>query len=76
MRKISIACQTANLDEYRRLAELAKQMGATHLNVNQIEPSMWMWNINRYDPYPNWGLENPTLFKFIVPWACFGTFLP
>lgn len=67
MRKISIACQTENLDEYRRLAELAKQMGATHLNVNQIEPSMWLWNINRYDPYPNWGLENPTLFKFIVP---------
>lgn len=67
MRKISIACRPNTLDEFRRLAELACDMGVTHLNISQIEPSMWLWNINRYDPYPNWGLENPTLFKFIVP---------
>ncbi|MBR7119497.1 MAG: hypothetical protein IKC77_04795 [Lentisphaeria bacterium] len=67
MQKINVACRTSSLDEYRRLAALAKEFGATHLQVNQIEPSMWMWDINRYDPYPNWGLENPTLFKFIVP---------
>ena len=67
MAKINIKCNTNSLDEFRRLAELAKEFGATHLAVNQIEPSMWMWDINRYDPYPNWGLENPTLFKFIVP---------
>ncbi len=67
MQKINVACRTSSLEEYRRLAALAKEFGATHLQVNQIEPSMWMWDINRYDPYPNWGLENPTLFKFIVP---------
>ena len=67
MAKINVKCKTNSLEEYRRLAALAKEFGATHLEVNQIEPSMWMWDINRYDPYPNWGLENPTLFKFIVP---------
>ena len=67
MRKINVACRTNSLEEYRRFAALAKELGATHLEVNQIEPSMWLWDINRYDPYPNWGLENPTLFKFIVP---------
>ena len=67
MKKISIACRPKSLDEFRRLAALAKEIGVTHLNISQIEPSMWLWNLNRYDPYPNWGLENPTLFKFIVP---------
>jgi len=68
MRKISITCAArTNLDEYRRLAQLAKEIGATHLSVSQIEPSMWQWNVNRYDPYPNWSLDRPTVFKFIVP---------
>ena len=67
MRKISLICSTANLDEYRRLAELACELGATRLSVSQIEPSMWQWNANRYDPYPNWGIHNPTIFKFVVP---------
>ena len=31
MRKISLECPTADLREYRKLAELAKELGATHL---------------------------------------------
>ncbi len=67
MRKISVECPTANLDEYRRLAELACELGATHLSASQVELSMWQWNVNRHDPYPNWSLHRPTIFKFIVP---------
>lgn len=67
MRKITLECPTANLEEYRRLAELAAELGATHLSASQIEPSMWQWNVNRYDPYPNWSLHRPSLFKYIVP---------
>ena len=67
MRKISVECPTSNLDEYRRLAELACELGATHLSASQVELSMWQWNVNRYDPYPNWSLHRPTIFKFIVP---------
>ena len=67
MRKISVECPTSSIDEYRRLAELACELGATHLSASQVELSMWQWNVNRYDPYPNWSLHRPTIFKFIVP---------
>ena len=67
MRKIRVQCPTKNLDEYRKLAELACRLGATHLTASQTELSMWQWNENRFDPYPNWSLHRATLFKFIVP---------
>ena len=67
MRKIRVQCPTKNLDEYRKLAELACELGATHLIASQTELSMWQWNVNRYDPYPNWSLHRAALFKFIVP---------
>ena len=67
MRKIRVQCPTKNLDEYRRLAELACELGATHLTASQTELSMWQWNADRYDPYPNWSLHRACLFKFIVP---------
>ena len=66
-RRIKVSANTANLDEYRKLAEFAKEMGATHCGADQIEPSMWQWNQDRYDPYPNWSLYRPSLFKYIVP---------
>lgn len=67
MRKIRVQCPAKNLDEYRKLAELACQLGATHLTASQTELSMWQWNQNRFDPYPNWSLHRASLFKFIVP---------
>ncbi len=66
-RRIKVSANTANLKEYRKLAEFAKDLGATHLGADQIEPSMWQWNADRRDPYPNWSLQRPTLFKYIVP---------
>ena len=68
-RKITVRIPTANLDEFRRVAELAKELGANHVWATQIEPSMWIWDRDRTDPYPNWGLENATVFKFVVPEA-------
>ena len=67
MRKIRVQCPTENLDEYRQLAELACELGATHLTASQTELSMWQWNVDRFDPYPNWSLHRASLFKFIVP---------
>lgn len=66
-RRIKVSANTANLEEYRKLAEFAKDLGATHLGADQIEPSMWQWNADRKDPYPNWSPQRPTLFKYIVP---------
>ncbi len=68
-RKITVRIPTENLDEFRRVAELAKELGANHVWATQIEPSMWIWDRDRTDPYPNWGLENATVFKFVVPEA-------
>ena len=65
--QIKVSCPTANLEEYRKVAMLAKELGATHLAADQIEPSMWQWNLDRRDPYPNWSIQRPTLFKYIVP---------
>ena len=64
---ISVACPTQNESEYRQLAEFAKAIGATHLDACQVEDSLWQWNSNRYDPYPNWSMHRPSVFKFIVP---------
>ena len=66
-RKITLSVQTADLGEFRKVAQLAVELGANHLTATQIEPAMWAWNVNRHDPYPNWGLRNPTVFKFVVP---------
>ena len=62
-----VGCPTANLDEFRQVAEFAKAIGATHVDACQIEHSLWQWNQNRYDPYPNWSMHRPSIFKFIVP---------
>ena len=66
-RLVKVGCPTSSIEEYRKLAGIAKEFGATHLAADQIEPSMWQWNLDRRDPYPNWSIERPTIFKFIVP---------
>lgn len=67
MRKIMLNCKTENLDEFRRLAEFAKKAGVTHVNISHVEDSLWQWDLDRNDPYPNWGLQNATLFKVALP---------
>ena len=64
---LTLTCPTADIAEYRTLAEFAKSIGATHLGADQIEHSLWQWNRNRYDPYPNWSMHRPSIFKFVVP---------
>jgi len=70
-RRVTLECDTLDMDEYRRYAAFAKELGATHLGACAVEPSMWQWDAadNRYDPYPNWSMHRPTIFKFVVPEA-------
>lgn len=70
-RKVTLECDTLDIGEYREYAKLAKDLGATHLGACSVEPSMWQWDAaaNRFDPYPNWSMHRPTLFKFVVPEA-------
>lgn len=69
VRRIELECDTLDMDEYRAYAKFASELGATHLAACQVEPSMWQWDQaqNRSDPYPNWSMHRPTIFKFVVP---------
>ena len=64
---LTVGCPTTNIDEFRAVATFAKSIGATHVDASQVEYSLWQWDVNRYDPYPNWSMHRPSIFKFIVP---------
>jgi len=67
MKKRIFYCETENLDQFRRTAELAAQCNATHVWVSEVEPSIWQWHQDMNDPYPNWGIYRSTIFKIVVP---------
>ena len=64
---ITVGCPTSGIDEFCTVAAFAKSIGATHVDASQIEHSLWQWNADRSDPYPNWSMHRPSVFKFIVP---------
>ena len=64
---LTVGCPTANIEEFRAVATFAKSIGATHVDASQVEYSLWQWDANRKDPYPNWSMHRPSVFKFIVP---------
>lgn len=66
-RKIVFNSPTASIEEFKTFAEEAKKLGATHVNISQIIPSRWQWELDLTDPYPNWGMPIATIFKIIVP---------
>lgn len=68
-RSVIVGCPTDSIGEFREVAEFAKSIGATHLDACQIEPSLWQWDQDRRDPYPNWSMYRPTIFKYVVPKA-------
>lgn len=66
--RISVEAPSSGIGEYRELAKFAKEVGATHLGACQVEPSLWQWDeYGRSDPYPNWSMHRPSIFKFVVP---------
>ena len=60
-------CPTSTTEEFRRFAETAAQLGATHIFISDLPKSRWQWEMDRSDPYPNWGMMHATIFKVIVP---------
>ncbi len=66
-RKIVLNCPTSSIEEFETFATEAKKLGATHINISQIIPSRWQWELDLNDPYPNWGMPIATIFKIIVP---------
>jgi hypothetical protein len=66
-KKRVFSCPTSRLEDFRRFANQAAQLGATHVVISDLPKSRWQWDLDRSDPYPNWGMLMPTLFKVIVP---------
>lgn len=67
MNKILFNCPSKSIEEYKILAERAAKAGATHVFVTDLYKSRWQWEMNRNDPYPNWGMNVDTIFKIVVP---------
>lgn len=57
------------LEQFERDVQKIVEIGGTHVMINQIEKSRWIWEEDRNDPYPNWGMLMLSLFKLVVPEA-------
>lgn len=58
---------TGSIEEFEAFARKAKEFGASHIYVSDLPKSIWQWNLDRKDPYPNWGMESSAIFKVVVP---------
>ena len=56
-----------SLADFECDAQKARSAGATHMMISQLEKSRWIWERDRRDPYPNWGMLSAAVFKIIVP---------
>ncbi|MFO1450097.1 MAG: hypothetical protein U1F61_18200 [Opitutaceae bacterium] len=53
--------------EFEGFARQAASVRATHVTISDLPKSRWQWERDLNDPYPNWGMMVPTLFKVVVP---------
>ncbi|MBQ7065045.1 MAG: hypothetical protein IJM90_09175 [Firmicutes bacterium] len=56
-----------DLDEFREASAKAKAAGITHMVVGQLPRSLWMWDLDRSDPYCNWMMGHTPLFRLACP---------
>lgn len=65
-RTIVVSCPTANAEEFRRLVDLCIEIGATHVDISDLPKARWQW-FDPSDPWPNWGMLQPSFFKIAPP---------
>ena len=53
-------------EEFREAAKRAGELGVTHMVIEGLPKSLWMWS-DRRDPYPNWSMSHSQLFKLVCP---------
>ncbi len=66
-RKILFSCPTSTIEEFRAFARKAAELGATHVYISDLPKSRWLWELDRDDPYPNWGMLVASIFKVVIP---------
>ncbi len=65
--KVVFSAPAGDLAAFRAFAVRAAALGATHILISDLPKSRWQWDLDRSDPYPNWGMMQASLFKVIVP---------
>lgn len=60
------ARDSAQLAQFARKAAMAKEVGATEINVTEDLP-IAMWELDPNDPYPAWFVHHAPLFKIFPP---------
>lgn len=66
-KQIIFHTEAATLEEFEQAARLVKELGGTHMMVGDLPRSLWMWNMDRSDPYSNWSMGHSQLFKVVCP---------
>lgn len=66
-KKILFSCPTSTPEEFRAFAKAAAELGATHVYISDLPKSRWLWDLDRSDPYPNWGMLMASVFKVVIP---------
>lgn len=58
---------TESLEDFREMAHSVAHLDVTHVVVSDMPRSLWMWDMDRGDPYPNWSMGQCQLFKLVCP---------
>lgn len=56
-----------DLESFEKKVKICADLGATHVFVTEVVKDTFFWDMDRSDPYPNWGMLNSSLFKIILP---------
>ena len=54
-------------EEFRKVCEELRGTGFTHVVVSDVPRSLWMWEMDRSNPYVNWSMGQCQIFKLVCP---------
>jgi len=56
-----------SFEDFKKAANNAKELGATHFMAGQLPRSRWMWEEDLSNPYVNWSMGQAQIFKLKCP---------
>lgn len=54
-------------EDFRKVCEELRGTGMTHVVVSDVPRSLWMWDMDRTNPYVNWSMGQCPIFKLVCP---------
>jgi hypothetical protein len=61
IQRVVFSFRTDDLEEFERYARLAKEVGATHIDVSELPEKAWWQKPDPKDPYPQWAYINNSI---------------